>query len=87
MDELEEMWRRAGLDDLDIIWNRAGSYGADGEAPEDTPPGIVQLSYLLRVYNSAMSGGLGFAVEVNEPFRWSMRSMQCGTSVCGSSRN
>jgi hypothetical protein len=29
----------------------------------------VQLSYLLRVYNSAMSGGLGFAVEVNEPFR------------------
>jgi hypothetical protein len=26
-------------------------------------------SYLLRVYNSAMSGGLGFAVEVNEEFR------------------
>ena len=29
----------------------------------------MQLSYLLRFYNSAMGGGLGFAVEVNEPFR------------------
>ncbi|GAA2600821.1 hypothetical protein GCM10010399_34530 [Dactylosporangium fulvum] len=67
--EVEEVWRRAGLDELDIIWNRAAEYGADGEAPEGTPQGIVQLSYLLRVYNSAMGGGLGFAVEVNEPFR------------------
>ena len=24
---------------------------------------------MLRVYNSAMGGGLGFALEVNEPFR------------------
>ncbi len=66
---MEEVWRRAGLDELDIIWNRAADVGADGEAPEGTPRGIVQLSYLLRVYNSAMGGGLGFAVEVNEPFR------------------
>ncbi|MEU1363196.1 hypothetical protein ABZ356_25510 [Micromonospora zamorensis] len=69
MDEVEEMWRPAGLDELHIIWNRAVDYGVDGEAPEGTPRGIVQLSYLLRVYNSAMGGGLGFAVEVNEPFR------------------
>src|SRR5690349_19425988 len=67
--ELEEVWRRAGVDELNIIWNRAADYGADGEAPDGTPRGIVQLSYLLRVYNSAMGGGLGFAVEVNEPFR------------------
>ncbi|WBB86131.1 hypothetical protein O7542_03010 [Micromonospora sp. WMMC264] len=69
MDEAEEVWRPAGLDVLQIIWNDAADYGADGEAPEGIPRGIVQLSYLLRVYNSAMSGGLGFAVEVNEPFR------------------
>jgi hypothetical protein len=67
--EREEVWRGAGLDELDIIWNRAAGYGADGEAPEGTPRGIVQLSYLQRVYNSAMGGGLGFAVEVNELFR------------------
>ncbi|MGC4757648.1 hypothetical protein [Micromonospora trifolii] len=29
----------------------------------------MHLSYLLRVHNSAMGGGLGLAVEVNEPFR------------------
>ncbi|WP_262286929.1 hypothetical protein [Micromonospora sp. MA102] len=69
MDELDETWRRAVLDDLAVIWNRACDYGADGEAPEGTPLGIVHLSFLLRVYNSAMGGGLGFAVEVNEPFR------------------
>ncbi|HEX5594751.1 MAG TPA: hypothetical protein VFX61_01825 [Micromonosporaceae bacterium] len=69
MDEVEEAWRPAVLDELDIIWNRAADYGADGEAPEGAPRGIVQLSYLLRVYNSAMGGGWGFAVEVNEPFR------------------
>ncbi|MBQ0989330.1 hypothetical protein KBX08_04395 [Micromonospora sp. H61] len=66
-------WRRCGRtpswDDLNIIWNHAADYGADGEAPDGTPPGIVQLSYLLRVYNSVMGGGLGFALEVNEPFR------------------
>ena len=67
--EVEEVRRRAGLDELHIIWNHAADYGADGEAPEGTPRGIVQLSYLLRFYNSAMGGGLGFAVEVNEPFR------------------
>jgi hypothetical protein len=67
--EGEEVWRGAGLDELNIIWNLAADYGADGEAPEGAPRGIVQLSYLLRVYNSAMGGGLGFAVEVNEPFR------------------
>ncbi|WP_146167967.1 hypothetical protein [Micromonospora sp. MH33] len=69
MDEVEALWKRAGLDELHIIWNLAADYGADGEAPEGTPRGIVQLSYLLRVYNSAMGGGLGFAVEVNEIFR------------------
>ena len=69
VDEVEEVWRPIGLDQLQIIWNHAADYGADGEAPEGTRRGIVQLSYLLRVYNSAMSGGLGFAVEVNEPFR------------------
>ncbi|MCG5456486.1 hypothetical protein PSH03_001386 [Micromonospora sp. PSH03] len=69
VDEVEEVWTHAELDDLNIIWNHAADYGADGEAPDGTPPGIVQLSYLLRVYNSVMGGGLGFAVEVNEPFR------------------
>lgn len=61
--------RYVALDELHLIWNRAADYGADGEAPAGTPRGIVQLSYLLRVYNSAMGGDLDFAVEVNEPFR------------------
>jgi hypothetical protein len=69
MEAVEATWRSAGLDELDIVWNRAGSLGADGEAPDGIPRGVVQLSYLLRVYNSAMGGGLGFAVEVNEQFR------------------
>ncbi|GGM86380.1 DUF4259 domain-containing protein [Dactylosporangium sucinum] len=57
-------------DDPDItIWIEAADYGADGEVPEGTPPGIEHLASLLRVYNSAMGGGLGFALEVNEPFR------------------
>jgi hypothetical protein len=56
-------------DDLDIIWNEAVDYGVDGEVPEGTPSGVEQLASLLRVYNSAMGGGLGFALEVNEPFR------------------
>src|SRR5690242_851650 len=56
-------------DDLDMIWNEAVDYGADGEVPGGTPSGVVQLASLLRVYNSAMGGGLGFALEVNEPFR------------------
>ncbi|MEU7757380.1 MULTISPECIES: hypothetical protein [Micromonospora] len=68
-DEAKEGWRAAGLDELHVIWNDAADYGADGEAPEGTPLGIVHLSYLLRVYNSAMGGGVGFAVEVNEAFR------------------
>ncbi|MEH1169681.1 DUF4259 domain-containing protein [Micromonospora sp. CPCC 205539] len=58
-----------GLDDLDTIWNEASDYGADGEVPDGTPPGIEQLASLLRVYNCAMGGGLGFALEVNEPLR------------------
>jgi hypothetical protein len=56
-------------DDLDMIWNEAVDYGADGEVPEGTPSGVEQLASVLRVYNSAMGGGLGFALEVNEPFR------------------
>ncbi|SNT64863.1 protein of unknown function [Asanoa hainanensis] len=59
----------AGLDDLDRIWNDAADYGVDGEVPEGTPPGVEHLASLLRVYNCAMSGGLDFALEVNEPFR------------------
>jgi hypothetical protein len=58
-----------GGDDLDLIWNKAADYGADGEVPEGTPPGIEHLASLLRVHNSVMGGGLGFALEVNEPFR------------------
>jgi hypothetical protein len=57
------------LNELDVIWNTAGELGAAGDAPEETPPGIVHLSHLLRVYNSSMGGGLGFAFEVNEGFR------------------
>jgi hypothetical protein len=55
--------------DLNAIWNLAADYGADGDVPEGTPPGTAQLSYVMRVVNSAMGGGLGFAVEVNERFR------------------
>ena len=69
VDGIGQPWPQARLDGLNILWNRAADYGADGDAPEDAPPGVVHLSYLLRVYNSAMSGGLGFAVEVNEEFR------------------
>ncbi|MFC7533245.1 hypothetical protein [Actinoplanes sp. GCM10030250] len=58
-----------GLNDLDVIWNQACDYGAEGEVPEGTPTGVEHLASLLRVYNSAMGGGLGFALEVNEPFR------------------
>ncbi|PRX15800.1 hypothetical protein CLV67_12239 [Actinoplanes italicus] len=57
------------MNGLDTIWNQACDYGADGEVPQGTPPGIEHLASLLRVYNSAMGGGLGFALEVNEPFR------------------
>ncbi len=57
------------LDDLDAIWNDACDYGADGEAPEGTPLGIQHLASLLRIHGSVMGGGLGFALEVNEPFR------------------
>ncbi|MBO3742932.1 DUF4259 domain-containing protein [Actinoplanes flavus] len=56
-------------DELDDIWNDAADYGADGEAPDGTPPGIEHLASLLRVHNSVMGGGVGFALEVNEPFR------------------
>lgn len=69
MDESDQSWTPYELDDLDLIWNQAADYGADGEAPESTPEGVVKLSHVLRVYNSAMGGGLSFAVEVNEPFR------------------
>jgi hypothetical protein len=58
-----------GLDDLDLVWNAAADYGADGEVPAGTPPGIEQLASMLRFYNCAMGGGLGFALEVNEPVR------------------
>lgn len=57
------------MDDLDLVWNAAGELGAEGEAPGGTPQGITNLSYLLRLYNSTMGGGLGFAFEVNEKFR------------------
>ena len=57
------------MNDLDAIWNAAADYGADGEVPEGPPPGIEHLASLLRVYNSTMGGSLGFALEVNEPFR------------------
>ena len=57
------------LNELDVLWNTAGEFGAEGDAPAETPPGIVHLSHLLRVYNSSMGGGLGFAFEVNEGFR------------------
>lgn len=57
------------MDPLHVTWNLAVDYGADGEAQEGTPLGIVQLSFLLRVVNSPISGGLGFAVEVNEDSR------------------
>lgn len=43
VDEVEEVWGRADQDELHIIWNRAADYGANGEAPEGTPRGIVQL--------------------------------------------
>ncbi|GIF62575.1 hypothetical protein Ais01nite_06100 [Asanoa ishikariensis] len=66
--ELSRVLAGGGLDELDHIWNEATDSGADGEMPEGTPPGIEHLASLLRVYNSAMSGGLGFALEVNEPF-------------------
>jgi hypothetical protein len=57
------------LDDLDLIWNDACDYGAEGDVPEGTPPGIEHLACLLRVHGSVMGGGLAFALEVNEPFR------------------
>jgi hypothetical protein len=57
------------LNEFDLIWNTAADLGAEGDAPKETPPGIVHLSHLLRVYNSSMGGGLWFAFEVNEDFR------------------
>ncbi|GAA4605711.1 hypothetical protein BJY16_005498 [Actinoplanes octamycinicus] len=59
----------AVLDDLDLLWNDACDYGADGDVPDGTPPGVEHLAGLLRVHGSVMGGGLGFALEVNEPFR------------------
>src|SRR5690349_2209011 len=57
------------MDELDLIWSVAGELGAQGETPEGTPEGVIHLSYLLRLYNSAEGGSLGFAFEVNEEFR------------------
>ncbi|WP_433606639.1 hypothetical protein ACQP2P_30605 [Dactylosporangium sp. CA-139114] len=57
------------FESLRFLWNCAADYGADGEVPEDAPLGVEHLSHLLRVYNSAMGGGLGFAIQVNEEFR------------------
>lgn len=57
------------LNELRVIWNTACDLGAEGDAPTETPPGIVYLSHLLRVYGSSMGGGLWFAFEVNEDFR------------------
>lgn len=59
----------AGVDDLDLMWSAAAAMGAVGEAAAGTPPGVARLAYLLRVYNCAMGGGLGFAFEVNEDYR------------------
>ena len=57
------------MDEFDVIWNDAADYGAEGRVPDGTAAGIEQLAWLLRVYNSAMGGGVSFALEVNEPFR------------------
>ncbi|WP_436532888.1 DUF4259 domain-containing protein [Actinoplanes sp. HUAS TT8] len=54
-------------DDLDLIWDEANDYGITGEVPEGIPPGIEHLAHLMGVYNSAMGGGLYFALEANEP--------------------
>lgn len=56
-------------DDLTTFWNDACDYGADGEVPDGTPPGIRHLASLLRIHGSVMGGGLAVALEVNEPFR------------------
>ncbi|AEV86731.1 putative iron-dependent peroxidase [Actinoplanes sp. SE50] len=56
-------------DDLDLIWEEANDYGIEGGVPDGTPPGIEHLTHLMRVYNSAMGGGLYFALEANEPSR------------------
>ncbi len=58
-----------GPDGLDLIWDEANDYGIEGAVPDGTPPGIEHLAHLMRVYNSAMGGGLFFALEANEPFR------------------
>jgi len=60
------------MDRLDEIWNDAVDLGVDGDVPPGTPVGMEKLSHALRVYNSVMGGGVGFALEANEPFRVSL---------------
>jgi hypothetical protein len=67
--EMDPTATSGGLDALDEIWNRALGYASDDAFPEGVPDGIRQLSFLLRVYTSAMGGGLTFAFEVNEDSR------------------
>jgi hypothetical protein len=57
------------MDHLDETWNLASEWGAEREIPAEVPAGIASLAHWLRVCNSAMGGGLGFAFEVNEDFR------------------
>lgn len=57
------------MDRLTEIYHEAVDFGEEGEAPAGAPVGVVQLSYALRVYNSIQGGGVGFALEANEPFR------------------
>ncbi len=56
-------------DVADDLWNEAANLGASDAIPAGVPSGQAHLARLLRFHNSAMGGGLGFAVEVNEPDR------------------
>jgi hypothetical protein len=51
---------------MDQMYNDAVDLGSEGEVPDGTPIGIANLAFALRVFNSMMSGGLGFTLEVNE---------------------
>ncbi|BCJ55389.1 hypothetical protein Asp14428_68640 [Actinoplanes sp. NBRC 14428] len=57
------------MDRLSELWNEAVDLAEEGDVPPGTPEGMARLADVLRVYNSIMGGGVGFALEVNEPSR------------------
>ena len=52
---------------VDDVYEAAVDFGTEGEVPDGTPEGTARLAHVMRVYNSILGDGLGWAMEVLEP--------------------